>query len=308
LGSFPQNTTTGKGSRSWALASALAGCSLWGISAVAAQFIFDSYSFPPLALVAIRMPIAGIILYVIFRPARPKTRLGAFIAFSVVGLWVVQYTYFLTIASSNAATGTLLQFLSLPMIAAYEILVSKARASAAGVVAVAMATIGTAELVAGRSNASIALLITPIALVAGLLTAASAAYYTIASKSLLRTYGSTTVTTWGLLFGSAVAIPAGSLPLSGYSVPVAAGGSFELLVLVAFVVLFGTLLAFLLYFKGLERISPTEAGIAAALEPITAAVVSFFVLHVVLTPFQYLGGLLIIGAVAMIVLRGRLPL
>ena len=78
--------------------------------------------------------------------------------------------------------------------------------------------------------------------------------------------------------------------------------------LVAFVVLFGTLLAFLLYFKGLERISPTEAGIAAALEPITAAVVSFFVLHVVLTPFQYLGGLLIIGAVAMIVLRGRLPL
>jgi drug/metabolite transporter (DMT)-like permease len=44
------------------------------------------------------------------------------------------------------------------------------------------------------------------------------------------------------------------------------------------------------------------------MEPITAAVVSFLVLHVVLTPFQYLGGLLIIGSVAIIVLRARLPI
>jgi drug/metabolite transporter (DMT)-like permease len=288
--------------------SALTACSLWGVSAVAAQFIFEAYSFPPLALVAIRMPLAGVILYVVFRPARPRARLGAFLVFSVVGLWVVQYTYFLTIASSNAATATLLQFLALPMIAAFEILASKTRATAMVLAADAVATIGTAELAAGRPNGSLALLITPLALVAGLLTAGSAAYYTIASKSLLKRYGSVTVTTWGFFFGSAVALPAGYLPLSGYAIPEAPGGPLELLALVLFVVVCGTLLSFLLYFKGLEKITPTEAGISAAMEPITAAVVSFLVLHVVLTPFQYLGGLLIIGAVAIIVFRARLQL
>jgi len=286
---------------------ALLACAFWGVSAVATQVVFETYSFPPLGLVAIRMSLAGLILYAVFRPARPKGRLAAFVMFSVVGLWLVQLAYFLTIDSSNAATATLLQFLALPIIAAYEILSSKARVTVAGVLAVVLATVGTAELVAGRSDASVALLITPVALIAGLLTAATTAYYILASKPLLKAYGSMTVTTWGLLFGSFLAIPAGSVPLSDYSIPAASGGIPELLALVAFIVVFGTLLSFLLYFKGLEKITPTEAGITAAMEPIVAAAVSFFLLHVVLTPFQYLGGILIIGAVAIIALKDRPP-
>lgn len=296
----------GSSSRNWAFASSLAGCSLWGLSAVASQFVFNTYSLPPLGLVAIRMPVAGLILFAIFRSARPRARLGAFLAFSVAGLWLVQYTYLLTIASSNAATATLFQFVSLPMIAAFEILARRTRATAVGIAAVALATLGTAELAAGASNGTLALIISPLALVAGLVSAVAAAYYTIASKSLLKVYGSMRVATWGFLFGSLFALPAGYLPLSRYSVPPAAGGTGELILLLAFILVFGTITSFLLYFKGLERISPTEAGISAAMEPITAAIVSFFVLHVVLTPFQYLGGILIIGAVAIIIVRGRL--
>jgi drug/metabolite transporter (DMT)-like permease len=272
---------------------------------VASQFIFQTYSFPPLALVAIRMPVAGLILYAIFRPARPKARFSAFILFSVVGLWVVQYTYLLTIASSNAATGTLFQFLSLPMIAAFEILASKARATPALVVAVAIATLGTAELVAGTSTGALALLVSPLAIAAGLISAATAAYYIIASKPLLKAYGSVTVTAWGLMVGSLVATPVGLVPLSRYALPVGSGYG-ELLLLLSLVVVLGTVLSFLLYFKGLETISPTEAGIAAAMEPITAAVVSFLVLHVILTPFQYLGAALIFASVAIIIMKGRL--
>lgn len=290
-------------SRRSALASALAACSLWGFSGVAAQFIFQAYSLSPLVLVAVRMPLAGLILLVLFRPARPRTGLLIFAAFSVVGLWLVQFTYFLTIATSNAATGTLFQFVALPMIAAYEIASSKTRATLPGVAAVAVAFVGTAELAAGGPGGSLTLLVTPEALVSGLVSAASAAYYIIQSKSLIAAYGSVSVTTWGLLFGSVVAIPAGLIPIPEDFPSMAGGGTAELVGLVLFVVIFGTLTTFLLYFRGLERITPTEAGIAGAMEPITAAVVSFFVLHVVLTPFQYVGGVMIIAAVALISLR-----
>jgi drug/metabolite transporter (DMT)-like permease len=278
------------------------------VSAVASQFLFDAYHFPPLLLVAIRMPISGFILFLVFRPARPRTKLRSFALFSVIGLWVVQVSYFLAIAYSNAATGTLLQFLSLPMIAVYDIAASKMRVTPFGVMAVIMATVGTAELAAGRPNGSLGLLITPAALAAGLLAAGTAAYYTIASKPLLAETGSATLTSWGMMFGSLLAVPAGIPELASYSVPRTGGGLIELILLIAFVVVFGTTLTFFLYFRGLERITPTEAGISAAMEPITASVVSFLVLRVVLSPFQYLGALLIIGAVAIIVLRSRLPI
>lgn len=295
------------GSRGSALLYAMLACSLWGFSAVAAQVIFDTYSLPPLALVAIRMPVAGALLLLFFRPRRPTARLGTFVVFSILGLWLVQYSYLLTIAASNAATGTLFQFLGLPMIAAYEVIASRTKATLATVCAVAISFAGTAELVAGSSNGSLALLVTPLALGAGLVSAATAAYYIIQSKSLIALYGSTGLTAWGLLVGSLVAVPSGLASVSRSSLTIPKGGLVELIALILFVALVGTLTTFTLYFKGLERISPTEAGIVSALEPITATIVSFFVLHVVLTPFQYLGGVLIIVGVAAIVLRPSPP-
>ena len=270
---------------------------------MASQFIFENYPLTPLELVAIRMPLAGILLFLIFRPIPPLTGLLSFGLFSVIGLWLVQFTYFLTIDTSDAATATLFQFLALPMIAVYEIGASRTRATFAGVAAVLLASLGTAELAAGTSNGSLALIIAPVALIAGLVSAASAAYYTIRSKNLIPAYGSVKLTTWGLLIGSTVAVPAGALSSASRVSPGA--GTVELVALVLFVVIFGTLTTFLLYFKGLERITPTEAGITSAMEPITAAVLSFFLLHVALSPFQYLGGFLIMAAVALIVLRSN---
>lgn len=295
------------GSRGLSLASAIAACSLWGVSAVAAQVILDNFLVPPEAVIAIRMPVAGLILYVIFRPSRPKQLLGALLFFSFCGLWLAQVTYFVSIAYSNAATGSLLSFLCLPMIATYEYLTRKARVTISGLLAVIVAMVGTVELVAGQSNGSIAFVINPIAVVAGLGAAVTSAYYIIASKRLLDAFGTVRLTTWGFLFGSIAAFPVGIPSLHGYSIPAVDGGPLVLLALVGFVVIGGSLLSFLLYFKGLEKITPTEAGIVAALEPIIAAVVSYVLLDVVLTPLQYLGGVLIVGAVAIIVLKARLP-
>lgn len=293
--------------RGLALTSAIAACSLWGISAVAVQVVLDNFDVPPEAVIATRMPVAGLILYAIFRPARPKELLGTFLVFAFCGLWMAQITYFVSIAYSNAATGSLLSFLCLPMIAGYEYLRGQARVTVSGLLAVAIAMIGATELVAGQANGSLALVISPIAVAGGLGAAAASAYYIIASKRLLKAFGTVRVTTWGFLFGSFAAFPVGIPSLSGYRVPAVYGGLPVLLALVCFVIVGGSLTSFLLYFKGLEHITPTEAGIISAMEPIIAAVASYFLLRVVLTPWQYFGGVLIVGAVAIIVLKARLP-
>ncbi len=301
------SAVSGGGPRGRALASAIAASSLWGISAVAVQVVLDNFKVPPEALIAIRMPVAGLILYVIFKPARPKELLGTFLVFSFCGLWMAQITYFISIAYSNAATGSLLSFLCMPMIAAYEYARRQAKVTVSGLLAVVIAMIGTTELVAGQANGSLALAISPVALAGGLGAAAASAYYIIASKRLLKAFGTVRVTTWGFLFGSLAAFPVGIPSLSGYSVPAVDGGLPVLLMLAGFVIIGGSLTSFLLYFRGLEHITPTEAGIISAIEPIIAAIASYLLLGVILTPLQYFGGVLIVGAVAIIVLKARLP-
>jgi len=249
-------------------------------------------------MVAIRMPLAGCILYLVFRPKLPHGKLQYFLVFSVLGLWAAQFTYLLAIDFSNAATGTLLQFLFLPMVAAYEIVITRTRPSPSRMVAVLLAIAGTIELVAGSSEGALRLLVTPAAAAIGVTSACAVVVFTLVSRPLVKQYGSPTVTTWGLLLGSLVAIPTGSYSVFSYALESLTSEWPQVLALIFFIAIVGTACPFFLYFKGLESATATEVGIVAAAEPITAAVASFILLHVVLTGFQYLGGALIVAAVA----------
>jgi drug/metabolite transporter (DMT)-like permease len=85
--------------------------------------------------------------------------------------------------------------------------------------------------------------------------------------------------------------------------PATIGGITEVLFLIGFVTVFGTLLAFSLYISGLEHLSATETGIASSSEPIMSAVASYIFLGLVLTSTQYVGGALIILAVILVATR-----
>jgi drug/metabolite transporter (DMT)-like permease len=75
------------------------------------------------------------------------------------------------------------------------------------------------------------------------------------------------------------------------------------ILLIAFVVIFGTLLAFGLTFSGVAHITSTEASIAVAVEPITATLAAFWLLHVALTIQQYIGAACILIAVVILSLE-----
>jgi drug/metabolite transporter (DMT)-like permease len=295
-----------RASGSRTLLTTIVGVSFWGLSGTAAQALFQIFHFPVFGLLTIRLLCSGAILLAIFRPTKPRLPdYRKLIPVAVFGFLGSQFTYLAAIQNSNAATATLLQFLFLPIVATFEALTGTIRWSIRWTLVIALSIIGTLFLIGILGLGSFHLLITEAGLIFGLLAAASAAFYALYSRPIVREKGPWWLTTWGFLLGGAVSLPVGIVSLSGYAFPAVAMSRLEIVSLVLFVIVFGTMLAYGLFLSGLQKLSATEVGVISSFEPIMAAIASYAFLGVVLTGLQYFGGALIILAVVLIALQSR---
>ena len=93
---------------------------LWGSSGVCAQYIMEQSQMSSQFLTMTRLIFAGLILLMlsfvhgdkVFSIIKNRKDAISLLIFSVVGALTVQLTFLLTIEKSNAATATVLQFLS----------------------------------------------------------------------------------------------------------------------------------------------------------------------------------------------------
>ena len=282
------------------LIAAVTGSALWGLSGTAAQVVLQRYVFPVWGLVMIRMLGASLLLILVARPKWPRPWTLSFASLAILGLVGSQATYLEALFYSNVTTATLLQFLFLPMVAGYELATRAIRWSAWWAVLLTLAAAGTVLLVGTFSSLGFSVLITPLGLVFGLASAVAGAYYTLAARQFAQTETAQWVSTWGFFLGGIVTAPLGAWSLLQYHWPTTVGGGALLAGLILFVVVAGTLLAFTLFVYGLRHLKATEAGLAASFEPIVAAAAGFAILGVALSALQYVGGTLIIIAVALL--------
>lgn len=99
---------------------------LWGSSGVCAQFIMQESQMLSPFLTMTRLLFAGLILLMlgfvhgdrIFRVLQNRRDALSLLFFSLFGALTVQFTFLMTIEKSNAATATVLQFLSPTIIVA----------------------------------------------------------------------------------------------------------------------------------------------------------------------------------------------
>jgi drug/metabolite transporter (DMT)-like permease len=281
----------------------LVGAALWGISGTVAQYLFQQKGFSPEWLVVIRLLFSGILL-LLFASSKEKQKvLGiwkskrdvmSLLLFSILGLLAVQYTYFAAIESSNAATATVLQYLAPVLISCFLAIKSKRLPNSKEVIAVILALIGTFLLVTqGNINS---LSISGWALFWGISSAVALAFYTLQPHKLLAKWGSTIVIGWGMLVGgicfSFVQPPwifAGNWSLQSYFA-------------VAFIVIFGTLIAFYCYLESLKYINASEASILASIEPLSAALLAVIWLHVTFELEEWIGTLCIVSTIIILAL------
>ncbi len=287
------------------LSMALLGAVLWGVSGTAAQVLFHRYHFSAGWLVMVRMTASGILLLLgasvqfgfrhTFLIWKSKGDVVGLLAFAVMGLLGVQYSYFASILHGNAAMATLLQYLGPVFISVYLAFRSRRLPGRFDTMAVLLAIVGTACLVTDGHWRG--LTVPPVAIVWGLVSAITAAFYTVYPIRLLHRYGSGTVMGWGMLLGG-VGMGLKTPPWDFTGII-----TLHSVLLVCFVVLFGTLIGFYLYLSSLKRISPSEAALVASGEPLSAAVVAMMLLHVRMGSVAWLGGACILLTVTLLPMR-----
>lgn len=277
------------------------GTLLWGVSGTVAQYLFQNEGFTTEWLVCIRMVFAGALLLCLGLFKNDKNIMAiwndnksviSLIIFAILGMLGVQYTYFAAINHGNAATATILQYLSPIIITIYLSMRNKKLPTLKQTICVLMALVGTFLIITKGSFNSLS--ISKQAIFWGICSAFASAIYTLQPRELLRKYGSVAIVGWGMLIGGLV--------FSFIYPPFNCTGNWSVksFLAVLFVVIFGTLIAFYCYLESLRYIQPYEASVFGCIEPLSASILSMMFLNVIFTPIQWLGTICIIVTITIL--------
>lgn len=293
-------------SRTKGVLMAVIGSIFWGGSGVAAQFILQEKGMTADYLTAVRTIVAGILLlsidafinknniFAIWKDKESRHRL---LAFGVLGMMSVQYTYFVAIECSNAPTATIIQYLMPIIILAWFSITERKLPSLSQVICAIMAIFGTALLVTHGSLTALA--ISDRALFWGILSAFAAAFYTVQPRWLLLRWPSPQVIGWAMLIGGAA--------ISLIYPPLSYPGIVDIpaLLSLAYICVLGTAASFWLYVTSTKYILAQEASILNATEPLASIVFSIILLDVMFELPEIIGSLLIIMPIIYITLKRK---
>ncbi len=271
-----------------------AAAALWATSGTVSKHLFQS-GVTPFHLVQLRTTIGALVLLFWLLMRRRdllviERRDIPYFVMLGLGLAAVQFTYLYAISRINVAAAILLQYQAPVMIALYSVLFARVRLKASTAVSLVGAALGC-YLMVGAYDLNI-LSMSQVGVVAGLASAAAFAWYTVKSEHGMRSYTPWTVLSYALIV-AALTWNILHRPLDAFSQHYADGAWWW----IAFVGVFGTVLPFGLYNKGIEMVSSTRASITATLEPVIAGIISYLFLGESMEFLQVLGGGLVISSI-----------
>ncbi|WP_331281708.1 EamA family transporter [Paenibacillus sp. FSL P4-0081] len=283
------------------------GALLWGVSGTVAQHLFQQAMLPAAWLVTLRLLVSGA-LFLMFTLRKEGSQVWKLwldrrfvlqmLLFGLLGMLGVQYTYFASIESGNAAIATLLQYLAPLFILLYTVIRRKTKLAPLDITGALLALGGTYLLLTGGDSSELTV---PLrGLIWGILSAVSLTFYTLYSGPLLKLYSTSLLMGWGMIVGGAGM----SLIHPVWSVP-SADWSLSIILAILFVILLGTLAAFYLYIGSLRHIAPHEASLLSCTEPVSAIVSSVIWLSVPFNLYQALGAGMVVLMTVMVSLKSR---
>ncbi|HEX2240648.1 MAG TPA: EamA family transporter [Actinomycetota bacterium] len=263
---------------------------LWAIAATVASDLFDS-GVPPLHLTAARSVVAAAGLALIPRIApRGRMPVPALVAFGL-SIALVNGTYYIAIDRLAVAVAVVIQYAGPIFVVAWAALIARRPPSRTVLLACGVSVLGVALVseVAGATGP-----VDAVGLVAAAASALLFASYTVLSERAADAYGTVGGVLRAFVMGSGfwtvVLIFLGDAPrelVDPSNLP-----------RVLFVGVFGTLVPFLLYIWGIQRVRAERAVITATLEPVLAALFAWIFLAQSLTAMQLLGGIVVVVAVS----------
>lgn len=273
---------------------AAGGASLWGISGAAAQYLFSTTNISNTWLVGLRLLIAGTLLtlWSIIKYPREtrqvvtnRSNLKLLTLFAILGMTNSQLSYFLAIKYSNAPTATVIQYLQPVFIILWLALSTRHWPRRIDCFSILIALVGTFFLATGGHLNQLTL--TPLALFWGIWCAAAAALYTLLPRPLLSRFDALVVCGLAMLFSGILLLPALILIPAPHLIPWS-------WLLVAYIIVGGTMFSYTLFLQSIRYISPAATGILSAFEPLVATILAVTLLGTQLTWAAVLGSLLIL--------------
>ena len=278
--------------------STFVGGTLWGINGVMGNYLFLNKNVTTPWLIPYRLILAGFLLlgYLYYKKGskifdvlkNPKD-LFQIVLFGFIGMLGTQYTYFSAIQFSNAAIATVLTYFGPTLVLIYMCLREKRKPLKYEIVSICLSSFGVFLLATHGDITS--LQISFKALFWGILSALSVVFYTVQPESLLKKYGAPIVVAWGMMIGG-IFIAFVTKPWN-----ISVTFDFVTFLVLMLIIVFGTIIAFILYLTGVNIIGPTKASIIACIEPVAATICAILFLGVTFDFLDVIGFLCIISTI-----------
>lgn len=275
----------------------------WGCMSVAAQYLFTDLGFSPEDLVSLRLLASGALLIAIdfllnprnvVAPVFRRENLPAVLLYGA-GVLSGQYTFFLSIAHTNAGTAAILIGTQPLMILLWLAFHDGRHIRPREGFCLLLALFGVGCLVTKGDLSSLDF--SAAGVVFGLLSAASGAFSTIQPRNVLRRIGAGLTAGWGLFAGGCI--------MTVFNPPWAAlvAWTWETVAACFVVILIGTVVAFWCYLASTKYVSPAVTGLLVSFEPLSAVVLSALLLGVTFGAWELAGAGAILANLVLLSLR-----
>ena len=279
--------------KQWYVGMAAGGALFWGINGILSNMLFDRIAISPDWLTTARLLISGaaLLLYSLIRRQnifaiwrQPKNAV-LLVSFGLIGVYFAQSNFVRTLYYGNAAVATVLQYMAPALIVIFRHRWSQRQE----LIAVILSLVGIVLLVTNGNLAQ--LQISEKTLFFGILSALGLVAYTLIPGSLLAENDAIVVVGWGMFMGGLAANFVAPLYHPAYHFDTID------LILLFFIVVFGSIVAFVWYIASLRKVAPETVGMLGMLEPLSATILSALVLGVSFHAFQVVGIVMTLGAI-----------
>ena len=278
---------------------------LWGATSPIAQFLFQHKGIVSSWLVPYRLLAAGVLLLTyaaakkmnIVEMWKEKSDGIRLIAFAILGMMGMQYSFFSAVQEMNAGTATIFQYLNPAMLIIYFAIIYKVKPKKKEIIAVLCSLTGI-FLVATHGNLR-ELTISPLGIVFGLILAVTTCCYGVIPIPLLKKFQAEAVCAWAMIIGGIVL----TLVIRPWRFTV----NIDWQVVIAFfsIVIFGTILPFCFYLASLKSIGSVYAGLLSAVEPVAAMIIAAVFLGTTFTVIDVVGFALVLSTMFILNIGSR---
>lgn len=271
---------------------------LWGVSGTILEFISQGQKIPATWFLSVRTLGAGLILLLIgaikfkqdiFSVFKSKRLTLWLIAYALFGIMGNLYTFFMSIQTGNAATATILQYLSPLFIVLGTLVFTKKWPNHVDLIAFSIALVGVFLAI---TKGNLHTLTVPLnSLVWGILSGVTAAFYVVLPRPIVAEKSPIIVLGWGMFISGILF----NLHRPFWQAPPSLNVSGVIAILA--VILIGTVFAFLALLHSLNFAPSTVVSIVDAIQPIITFVLSMIFFHTLFSWVELAGAVLVILAI-----------